>query len=103
MTTPPPAAVPEPSPVDAATAAYEHTRRHLFPFRFERWLALGLITFLDQCGRGGISGSIAGGAGPGPGWPGTGTGTGSTENPLGALGASAGDDGALGRGLAPLR
>lgn len=51
MTTPPvPAA--EPSPVDAATAAYEHTRRHLFPFRFDRWLALGLIAFLDQCGRG---------------------------------------------------
>jgi hypothetical protein len=49
-----PVAAPEPSPLDAATEAYEHTRRHLFPFKFERWLALGLVTFLDQCGRGGM-------------------------------------------------
>jgi hypothetical protein len=47
-----PAAAVEPSPIDAATEAYEHTRRHLFPFKFERWLALGFIAFLDQCGRG---------------------------------------------------
>jgi hypothetical protein len=53
MTTPP-VAGPEPSPLEAATAAYEHTRRHLFPFQFERWLALGLVAFLDQCGRGGM-------------------------------------------------
>ena len=50
----PPVAAPEPSPLDAATAAYEHTRRHLFPFKFERWLALGLVAFLEQCGRGGM-------------------------------------------------
>ena len=54
-----PAAAAEPSPIDAAGEAYEHTRRHLFPFKFERWLALGLIAFLDQCGRG--SGGIGGG------------------------------------------
>ena len=47
-----PAAPSEPSPVTAAEAAYGHTRRHLFPFKFDRWLALGLVAFLDQCGRG---------------------------------------------------
>lgn len=39
------------SVIDAASAAIEHARRQLFPFRFERWLALGLVAFLDQCGR----------------------------------------------------
>jgi hypothetical protein len=39
------------SPLDAAQQALEHTRRQLFPFRFERWLALGFVAFLDQCGR----------------------------------------------------
>jgi hypothetical protein len=57
---------PEPSPIDAATQAFEHTKAHLFPFRFERWLALGLLAFLDQCGRGGMTGSL-----PGPTWRGT--------------------------------
>jgi hypothetical protein len=42
-----------PSPIAALQEAIEHTRRQLFPFRFDRWLALGLIAFLDQCGRGG--------------------------------------------------
>jgi len=56
----------EPSPIDAATQAFEHTKAHLFPFRFERWLALGLLAFLDQCGRGGMTGSL-----PGPTWRGT--------------------------------
>jgi len=55
--------------------AIEHTKRNLFPFRFERWLALGFVAFLDQCGRGG------GGANfrvPGPGtWGGSGSGSGS--------------------------
>jgi hypothetical protein len=50
----------EPSPVDAAREAYEHTRRLLFPFRFERWLTLGLVAFLDQCGRGGVGGAMPG-------------------------------------------
>jgi hypothetical protein len=39
------------SPIDAAQQALQHTRRQLFPFRFERWLALGFVAFLDQCGR----------------------------------------------------
>jgi hypothetical protein len=52
-----PAPAPEPSPVDSAVAAFDHARRHLFPFRFERWLALGLLAFLDQCGRGGFGGA----------------------------------------------
>ena len=37
----------EPSPIDAAREAFEHTRRQLFPFRFERWLTLGFVAFLD--------------------------------------------------------
>lgn len=57
----PPAAVPaEPSPVEAAREAYEHTRRLLFPFHFERWLTLGFVAFLDQCGRGGVGGMMPG-------------------------------------------
>lgn len=64
MTTPPPVpgsaaplgsdrpqAASRPSSIDAARDAIEHTRRRLFPFRFERWLTLGLLAFLDQCGR----------------------------------------------------
>ena len=66
------------SPLDAAQQAFDHTRRHLFPFRFERWLALGFVAFLDQCGRtqagfarfpGGLpdhGGGHGGGGGPGP-------------------------------------
>jgi len=42
---------PRPSPFDAAQQAIDHTRRQLFPFRFERWLVLGCVAFLDQCGR----------------------------------------------------
>src|SRR5450432_298697 len=51
----------EPSPVEAAREAYEQTRRLLFPFRFERWLTLGFVAFLDQCGRGGVGGVLPGG------------------------------------------
>jgi len=40
-----------PSALDAAQRAIEHTQRQLFPFRFERWLVLGCVAFLDQCGR----------------------------------------------------
>jgi hypothetical protein len=40
--------------LDAVQRAVEHTRRHLFPFRFERWLTLGFVAFLDQCGRSGV-------------------------------------------------
>lgn len=39
------------SPLDAAQQALSYARRQLFPFRFERWLALGVAAFLDQCGR----------------------------------------------------
>jgi hypothetical protein len=70
VTTPAPAA--EPSPIDAAVQAVEHTRRVLLPFRFETWLALGFVAFLDQCGRGGLSGSVPGGGGRGPVRPGKG-------------------------------
>jgi len=39
------------SPTDAARAAFDHTRRQLFPIRLEKWILLGLLAFLDQCGR----------------------------------------------------
>jgi hypothetical protein len=92
----------EPSPIDAAVQAYEHTRRHLFPFKFERWLALGLVAFLDQCGRGGISGSVPGGGGRGPVLP-TGNGAGSaSDGGLGEVGAWVGAHVALVVGLAAL-
>jgi hypothetical protein len=48
------------SAVDAARDAIAHTRRHLFPVRPERWLALGFLAFLDQCGRGGGGGGTSG-------------------------------------------
>jgi hypothetical protein len=72
MATPPPAR--GPSAVDAAQQAIDHTRRHLFPFRFERWLVLGCVAFLDQCGRqGGMRGPLrlptTGGWGGGGGRP----------------------------------
>jgi hypothetical protein len=66
---------PEPSPIEAAREAFEHTRRLLFPFRFDRWLALGFVAFLDQCGRGGVGGTLPG-APPGGGMPSPGTGSG---------------------------
>jgi hypothetical protein len=40
------------SVVDAAHEAVRHTREHLFPFRLRTWIMLGLVAFLDQCGRG---------------------------------------------------
>jgi hypothetical protein len=69
-------ATPQPSvtvsPIDAARAAYHHTRTQLFPIRVERWLVLGLLAFLDQCGRAfrGGGGSTGGGHGHLPGGPG---------------------------------
>ena len=65
----------EPSPIEAAREAFEHTKRLLFPFRFERWLTLGFVAFLDQCGRGGVGGTLPG-APPGGGIPSPGTGSG---------------------------
>jgi len=49
------------SPVDAARAAFDHTRRQLLPFRLEKWLVLGFLAFLDQCGRSGTWGPPGGG------------------------------------------
>jgi hypothetical protein len=54
------------SPTDAAREAFEHTRRQLFPFRFGRWLTLGFLAFLDQCGRT-LRGGGPGGGGHGHG------------------------------------
>jgi hypothetical protein len=39
------------SVVDAAREAAEHTRRHLVPVNPLKWLTLGFLAFLDQCGR----------------------------------------------------
>ena len=70
MATPLPS--PTVSPVDAARAAYHHTRSQLFPIRLEKWIVLGLLAFLDQCGRTfrGGGGSSGGGEGHGRGGPG---------------------------------
>jgi hypothetical protein len=72
--------VPTVSVTDAARDAIDHTRRQLFPIRVEKWLVLGFLAFLDQCGRtlnGGGGGG--GGDGPGGGWPGRGFGEEVTE------------------------
>jgi hypothetical protein len=68
------------SAIDAARDAIAHTRRHLFPIRPEKWLVLGFLAFLDQCGRGG------GGGGGGSGWE-----THGSEWPRGRWPGSAGD------------
>ena len=49
---PPLAPLPVSAALDAAQDAVDHARRHLFPFDFKRWLTLGFLAFLDQCGRG---------------------------------------------------
>jgi hypothetical protein len=55
---------------DAARDAIEHTRRNLFPIRVERWLVLGFVAFLDQCGRTLNGGGGGGGGGDhAPSWP----------------------------------
>ena len=73
-----PAAV---SPIDAAQQAFEYTKGQLFPFRFERWLALGFLAFLDQCGR---SGANLGGNVPPGSWQTDGSGS-DVEKTLEAL------------------
>ena len=50
MATPTPAVTV--SPVDAARAAWQHTRSQLFPIRLERWLVLGLLAFQMYAGAG---------------------------------------------------
>jgi hypothetical protein len=52
------------SVLDAASEAVELVRQRLFPFRLDRWLPLGFVTFLDHCGR---SGGGPGGTGRFPG------------------------------------
>jgi len=74
----PPAPGRGPSAFDAAQQAIDHTRRHLFPFRFERWLVLGCVAFLDQCGRQ----QAMGGRFSAP-WPGTWGGGGGGGRPAG--------------------
>jgi hypothetical protein len=55
MTTP--SATPRrPSAFEAAEEAMDLTARRLFPVNFERWIVLGFVAFLDQCGRGGLPG-----------------------------------------------
>jgi hypothetical protein len=41
--------------------------RRLFPFRLDRWIALGFVAFLDSCGRGGFGLQFPGGGGGGDG------------------------------------
>lgn len=45
----------------AASEAMDLVRARLFPFRLDRWLPLGFVTFLDRCGRSG--GATSGGSG----------------------------------------
>lgn len=63
-----PAAPTRLSAFDAVGDSVQLVQRRLFPFVFERWLALGFLAFLDQCGRraGGFNGRFPGGGG-GPG------------------------------------
>jgi hypothetical protein len=51
------------SVVDAAREAAQHTRRHLLPVRPLKWLTLGFVALLDQCGRSPIGGGPHGGNG----------------------------------------
>ena len=62
------------SATDAARDAVDLVKRRLFPFRFDRWFALGFMAFLDQCGRtgGGFNFPSGGGGSPGGGGGGIG-------------------------------
>jgi hypothetical protein len=64
-TVPPAAPLAAAAAFDAAQDAVDHTRRHLFPFDLRRWITLGFVAFLDQCGRGGSFGLPGGGGGGG--------------------------------------
>jgi hypothetical protein len=63
LSTPGPQLEPSGIPIEAAREAYHHTVRSLFPFRFETWLVLGVVAFLEECGRGGLGGAVPGGPG----------------------------------------
>lgn len=43
------------SPADAISQAVERSKQLLFPFKAEKWFALGFTVFLAQCGEGGGS------------------------------------------------
>jgi hypothetical protein len=43
------------SPADAISKAVERSKQLLFPFKVERWFALGFTAFLAQCSEGGGS------------------------------------------------
>ena len=60
---------PQISVTDAARDAVQHARRNLFPIKVEKWLILGLLAFLDQCGRSLHGGGPGGGGGDGADWP----------------------------------
>src|SRR5512143_499712 len=40
------------SAADAVTQAVERSKQLLFPFKAEKWFALGFTVFLAQCGEG---------------------------------------------------
>ena len=65
------------SVVAAAQQAIEIARVRLFPLRIERWLALGVVAMLDQCGRGSAGGNVGfpGGGPGGTGSPGSSSGS----------------------------
>ena len=69
------------SVIDAASEAIELVRRQLFPFRLERWLPLGFVTFLDRCGRSGGGPGGSGGQFPGSGGD-TGAGSASVDEAI---------------------
>src|SRR5436190_13164004 len=53
------------SALDAAGRALRETRARLRPFHFGRWLTLGFVAWLDQCGRSGAGFQWPGGPGGG--------------------------------------
>lgn len=59
------------SSADAISQAVERSKQLLFPFKAEKWFALGFTVFLAQCGEGGGSSFQV------PSWPGGGGGSGS--------------------------
>jgi len=67
------------SPVEAAGEAVDLVKRRLFPFRFDRWLALGFVAFLDHCGRGHAGGTTRLPSGGETGLPGSTSGGGVEE------------------------
>ena len=71
------------SPVDAISKAVERSKQLLFPFKADKWFALGFTVFMAQCGEGGGGGSFNMPSLPGGG-SGSGTGSGGGGGGLGA-------------------